>query len=663
MNSSLEKKASVFSRIVGKLWIAVLIAAMLCVGYWLGKTGFEPGQATTIDTAAKAQIWTCSMHPQIKLPKPGLCPICNMDLIPLTSDENETDAGMWELTVSESAAKLMDIEVAPVERKFVTATVRMVGKVDFDETNLAYITAWIPGRLDRLFVDYTGVPVREGDHMVSLYSPELISAQEELLQAIGAAKNVGDTESGVMQRMSESTAQAARDKLRLWGLTAEQITEIEKTSKVSDHMTIYAPTSGIVIHKNAVEGMYVKTGTRIYTIADLTKIWVKLDAYESDLEWLRYGQEVEFTTVSYPGRPFKGTISFIDPILDEKTRTVKVRVNVSNADGMLKPGMFVKAVVRSQVASEGRIMNADLIGKWICPMHPEIIKDSPGECDICQMPIVRTEDMGYVGDDPATVEKPLVIPVTAALVTGTRAIVYVKVPETEKPTFEGREIALGPRAGDYYLVRSGLGEGELVVVNGNFKIDAELQIRAKPSMMSPGPTDAHKGHEHIGKTEAGIDDAFRVHLSKVFNGYFSIQQALADDQDKLAIKSAESMLKALKGVEVKLLNTDHISKWNKEATELETTLIKLTGTKDIQPFRKSFYLLSEQMMLAAKQFGSTGEKPFYILHCPMAFDNTGANWIQTERQPDNPYFGAAMLRCGSVTEVIAVKDIWQKREK
>ncbi len=663
MNSSSEKKASVLSRIVGKLWIVVLIAAMLCVGYWVGKTRAGRGQDTATDIEAKAQIWTCSMHPQIKLPNPGLCPLCNMDLIPLTSDENETDAGMWELTVSENAAKLMDIEVAPVDRKFVAATVRMVGKVDFDETTLAYITAWIPGRLDRLFVDYTGVPVSKGDHLISLYSPELISAQEELLQAIAAAKNISDTETGVMRKFSESTAKAARDKLRLWGLTPEQIAEIEKTGKVSDHMTIYAPTSGIVIHKNAVEGMYVKTGTRIYTIADLTKIWVKLDAYESDLEWIRYGQKVEFTTVSYPGRPFKGTISFIDPILDEKTRTVKVRVNVSNPDGMLKPGMFVKAVVKSQVASEGRIMDADLIGKWICPMHPEIIKKTPGECDICQMPLVRTEDMGYVSDDPATMEKPLVIPVTAALVTGTRAIVYVKVPETEKPTFEGREIALGPRAGDYYLVRSGLGEGELVVVNGNFKIDAELQIRAKPSMMSPGPTDAHKGHEHMGKTEEGIDDGFRVQLSKVFDGYFSMQRALAGDNGSLAIKSAESMLQALKGVEVELPNSEHISKWKKEATELETTLVKLTGTKDIQLFRKSFYLLSEQMMLAAKQFGSTGEKPFYILHCPMAFDNTGANWIQTERPANNPYFGEAMLQCGSVKEVIAVKDIWRKREK
>ncbi len=765
MNSSLEKKASVFNRIVGKLWIVVLIAAMLCVGYWLGKTGSENGQTTTTTTQAKAQIWTCSMHPQIKLPKSGLCPICNMELIPLAMDETEMATSMRQLTVSENAKKLMEIEVAHVERKFVSAVVRLVGKVDYDETKLAYITAWIPGRLDRLYVDYTGVPVNKGDHMAYLYSPELISAQEELLQAIEAVKNIRDTELNIMRKMTESILSASREKLRLWGLTAEQIAEIERTGKVQDHMTIYAPTGGIVIHKNALEGMYVKTGTRIYTIADLTQVWVKLDAYESDLEWLRYGQEVEFTTVSYPGRIFKGMISFIDPILDEKTRTVKVRVNVPNPDGMLKPGMFVKAIARSEVAAGGRIMDADLIGKWICPMHPEIIKDSPGECDICQMPLRKTEDMGYVSDDPDQIQKPLVIPVSAALVTGTRAIVYVQVPDTNKPTFEGREILLGPKAGDYYLVRSGLEEGELVVVKGNFKIDSSLQILAKPSMMTPegasfggqsavempalivyqiqavlvsaqevkmvtasgdiatiqaafaslGQTiknvdmELLTGHVHMlwmeyhmrltndaiegseartlkdveiaaksldanisslkakfglsqetAVTRPKISDDFRDKLGKVFARYFSMQQALAADNPESAANSAKDSLKLLKSVDIGLLSGKDRDMWEKASVDLETTLSKAGETQDIKLLRESFYLLSQQLSTIAKRFGSTGENPFYILNCPMAFDNRGADWLQNDDQVLNPYFGQMMLKCGSVKKVIGVKTIWKK---
>lgn len=303
-----------------KLAMLPVLVLVLAVGFWLGRLGesAEPDtQKVTAETETKAepQVWTCSMHPQFRLPKPGLCPICNMELIPAST--GESSGAMRQLTVSENARKLMDIVTVPVERKFVSAVVRMVGKVDYDETRLAYITAWFPGRLDRLYVDYTGIPVKEGDHMVYLYSPELISAQEELMQALEAVKNIRNTDLSVMREMTESTVIAAREKLRLWGLKAEQIEEIERTGKVQDHMTIYAPASGIVIHKNALEGMYVQTGTRIYTIADLSQVWVKLDAYESDLEWLRYGQEVEFTTVSYPGSVFKGTISFIDPILNE----------------------------------------------------------------------------------------------------------------------------------------------------------------------------------------------------------------------------------------------------------------------------------------------------------------------------------------------------------
>ena len=767
-----EKIAGAFGRFVKRFRVPLLLIAVLLAGYWLGGLGEAPAEHEHDETAVKAdagpQIWTCSMHPEVQLLKPGLCPKCNMPLIPLAQDD-AGGGGMRRLTVSEAAKKLMDIEVAPVERKFVDAVVRMVGKVDYDETSLVYITAWIPGRLDRLYVDYTGVPVNKGDHMVYLYSPELIGAQEELLQAYQAVKNISRSESDMMRRMTEATAKAAREKLYLLGLTEEQIAEIEQTGLVSDHMTIYAPSGGIVIHKSALEGMYVETGTKIYTIADLSEVWVKLDAYESDLEWLRYGQDVEFTTVSYPGQLFKGTISFIDPILNERTRTVKIRVNVQNPDGRLKPGMFVKAVVRSQVAKGGRIMDARLIGKWICPMHPEIIKENSGKCDICEMPLVTTESLGYVSDDPDLAEKPLVIPATAALWTGTRAIVYVRVPDTEKPTFEGREIVLGPRAGDYYLVRRGLKEGELVVVKGQFKIDSSLQIMAKPSMMTPEGAagaaqhavelpalsmyqietvlakaeavkeavdseditgiraafaefdqaiesvdmelltghphmlwmeyrmrlgnDAVEGMEaktlkeakaaaksltenvsfmkakfglvrkHSDQPKSSISDDFRIQLAKVFDGYFKAQQALSDDNVQLAAGSANEALSSLKAVDMSLLAGRNHDIWMTAATELDRILTGSADNGDIKSFRESFHLLSQQMAKVAKHFGSTSQGPFYILNCPMAFDNTGADWLQDNKETRNPYFGEMMLQCGGVKEVIGVKEIWKKNDK
>jgi len=477
-----------------KTCIIVLVVAAFVVGYIVRGPGVEvkeKARHTHIyeeQAGLQKQIWwTCSMHPQIRQPKPGKCPICFMDLIPVSLTGG--DIGERQISLSQEAIKLMEIETSAVERKFVTAEIRMVGKIDYDESRVKYITAWVPGRIDRLYVDYTGVTVNMGDHMVYLYSPELLSAQAELLQAAKAAENIRPGTSELINRSILATLEAAREKLRLLGLTQGQIAEIEKTAEPVDHLTIYAPIGGVVIHKNATEGMYVQTGTKIYTIADLSRLWVKLDAYESDMMWVRYGQEVEFQTEAYPGQVFKGTISFIDPVLNPKTRTVKLRVNVENPDAKLKPEMFVRAVVRARVAQGGQVMNKAMAGKWICPMHPDVVKDTAGICDICGMDLVTTESLGYVKVDTPK-EAPLVISASAPLITGTRAVVYVQLQEAEKPTYEGREVILGPRAGGYYIVESGLAEGEVVVTNGNFKIDSALQIQAKPSMMNPKPEKA-----------------------------------------------------------------------------------------------------------------------------------------------------------------------------
>jgi Cu(I)/Ag(I) efflux system membrane fusion protein len=461
----------------------VLIIAALVAGFFLREcfVSKPPASHSTLDaSSSQPEIWTCSMHPQIQLPKAGKCPICFMDLIPLESEDGE--AGEREISISPYTAKLMELETTEVVRQFVSAEVRMVGKVDYDETRVSYISAWVPGRIDRLFVDSTGIPVKQGEHLAELYSPELLTAQEELLQAVRTLDNLKNSQSSMLLETAGQTIDAVREKLRLWGFSAKQIAEIEKRGTPSDHMTIYSPASGIVIHKNAQEGMYVQTGTRIYTIADLSKVWIQLDAYESDLNGLRYGGQVEFSTETYPGKIFKGTISFIDPIINPATRTAKVRVIVENPQQTLKPGMFVRAVARPIVAEDGRVMNPGFAGKWISPMHPEIIKDESGSCDVCGMPLVTAESLGYVTEQPENA--PLVIPASAPLKTGKRAVVYIELPNKEHPTYEGREVRLGARLGNFYVVESGLEEGERVVTHGAFKLDAELQIHAKPSMMS-----------------------------------------------------------------------------------------------------------------------------------------------------------------------------------
>ncbi len=664
--SNVSGKSMFSGRVARVIVIGVLAFAL---GYIFRGSGHESQTTHLHDQPAseqtREQTWNCSMHPQIRQPNPGQCPLCGMDLIPVSRGENVEAAGPRQIKLSETARKLAEIQVAPAERKFVTAEIRMVGKVDYDETRLGTITAWIPGRLDRLFVDYTGIQVRKGDHLVSLYSPELLSAQEELLQALKAAEAIERSGLARSRETARRTIESARKKLWLWGLTQGQIAEIERRGEPSDHMTIYAPMSGIVIHKNAIEGIYVKTGTKIYTIADLSHVWVKLDAYESDLAWIRYGQEVEFHTEAHPGETFKGRIAFIDPILDAKTRTAKVRVNVPNLEGKLKPGMFVRARVRADVAAGGAVMASTLTGKWICPMHPGVIKEGRGSCDICGMPLERPESLGYESVDRAKAEAPLVIPVSAPLITGRRAVVYVADPEQEG-IYEGREVVLGPRAGEYYTVRQGLEEGDLVVINGNFKIDSAIQILAKPSMMSPEGGVAPAGHDHHGGPPARAGDphgkrpaesyiapyAFREQVDRAFSAYFETHRGLSQDSLEGARSGAKRVQETLAAVDTGLLKGPALVEWMSQLEELNQSAGEVADAEDIGEARDAFPLLSNCLSLVAITFGTTGREPIFRFYCSMAFDGRGAFWLQNRPDIENPYYGEAMLKCGKQIETL-----------
>jgi Cu(I)/Ag(I) efflux system membrane fusion protein len=634
--------------------VVLLIIAAFGLGFIFRGSAGTPGTTET-DAHSEAEqeqtIWTCSMHPQIRQPKPGKCPICFMDLIPL----KESNIGEMRIEFSEAAKKLMQIETSPVERKFVTAKIRMVGKIDYDETRLKNISAWVPGRIDRLYVDYTGIEVRQGDHMVYLYSPELLEDQRALLAALDASKSLESAGSEFVKVLKVGNIEAVEKRLKLRGLTDEQIEQIKKTGKPVDHLTIYAPIGGIVIEKHANEGMYVQTGMKIYTIADLSQLWVKLDAYESDMMWIRYGQEVEFATEAYPGEVFKGRISFIDPTLNPKTHTVKLRVNVENHDGKLKPEMFVRALVNSRIAGGGMVMDENMAGKWICPMHPDIVKDAAGTCDICGMDLVTTESLGYV-ELTATGQAPLVVPASSVLITGKRAVVYVQVPDTEKPTYEGREIMLGPRAGDYYLVESGLREGEVVVTNGNFKIDSEMQLRAKPSMMnSEDELSISENQDNMqgSKTEMiEVPEALRLQLWQIYEGYMNMQKALAADDINAAAESAEQALQSLSSVDMNLLTGQANIFCMEKSGKIKKLLEQIKESEKIEAVREAFDKLSVEVIALVEKFGIPESQVLYKFHCPMAFDNKGADWIQDINDIKNPYFGTAMLKCGEMTEVI-----------
>jgi len=637
------------------VWLAAHVTAMVVVLLLAFAAGFvvrgvvrgasprpphEPHAQPSAGTSREPTLWTCSMHPTVKQPKPGKCPICFMDLIPL--DQGAAQEGERALAVSPAAAKLAEIRTSPVERRFVDVQVRMVGKVAYDESRLAHIAAWVSGRIDRLYVDYTGVPVKAGEHLVYLYSPDLYAAQEELLQALKVVKELRNSELKELRDTAQATVAAAREKLRLLGLTAEQIAQAERTGKAQDHVTIHAPVGGIVVHKNAVEGMYVQTGSRIYTIADLSRVWVKLDAYESDLPWVHYGQQVEFETEATPGRRFAGTVSFINPVLDDRTRTVTVRLNAENPAGLLKPGMFVRAVLRARVADDGRAIAPHLAGKWTCTMHPEVLDDGPGRCRVCQMPLVSTESLGIAGPD-AEPRPPLVVPASAPLITGERALVYVQLPGTERPTFEAREIVLGPRAGDFYVVRAGqLIEGDLVVTQGNFKLDSELQIRAKASMMSATPRSGAPPPAPAKPGRFETPEPFRQQLTALLDAYLAAWRALAADK----AADPKPIADALAVVDMKLLEGKAHEAWIGDQRRLQEAIGVFTRAEDITRQREAFDLLSQALPPALRRFGHLARKPIAEFRCPMAFNDRGATWLQDSDDLLNPYFGAAMLKCG-----------------
>jgi Cu(I)/Ag(I) efflux system membrane fusion protein len=584
----------------------VLAGALLLGGFVLGRAcaPHDSSVARTDEvpeTKAEPTVWTCSMHPQVQLPASGKCPICFMDLIPLEPGAGLDDGEAPTLVLSEAAAALAEIETAPVERRFVAHEVRMVGKIAFDETRTAYITARVPGRLDRLFVDYTGVAVREGDHLLEIYSPEFFSAQQELLQSLNAAERLGSSGLDIVRNTSESTVRSAREKLRLLGMSQAQIEGVVERGRPDEHVTVYAPIGGVVVHKNAVEGMYVDEGSRVYTIADFSKVWVLLDAYESDIAWLRYGQDVSFEIAAYPGESFHGRIAFIDPVLDNRTRTVKVRLIVDNENGRLKPDMFVSAVADAKLTPHGRVVDAEVAGRWMCPMHPEVLADDPAACTECGMDLVPASELGFVTDTEHV--RPLVVPAAAPLLTGERAVVYVRLPGRERPTFEGREVVLGPRAGDWYVVNEGLTEGEQVVVNGNFKLDSELQIRSKPSMMG-SPED----HPRVGAKLPPLPDSFRTQLATLREACRELEVTIVLGHELSTAQAAEAVVDAFVAVEADVLALEQRQTWKEAARPLWRAARDAAGATDLDEHKRTLRPLLDALEAVLAEFGVAQEE-------------------------------------------------------
>lgn len=511
-------------------WLLALV--MLTAAFFAGRSyaprpegGSEAARESATRSPQAATIWTCSMHPQVRLPGPGNCPICEMPLIPSGGSGGGGDA-VPTLSLSPHAIAMASVETTPVARREVSHEIRAVGKIQYNESSLSTVTARVDGYAEKLFVNFTGVEIKAGDHLAEVYSPDLLVGQQELLIALrGGGAGL--------------SAEPGKVKLRRWGLTEAQINELLQSQKITDRVTLYSPIDGTVIEKTIVENSAFKAGDVLYRVANLDTVWVYLDIYEIDLAWVRFGQRVELTAEAYSGRAFNGIVTFVQPVLNEETRTVRVPVHVENKDHTLKPGMYVSALIQAQLDADGQPAPTGVEGKFSCPMHPQVLRDQGGACPFCGMPTeqipglphtrpaeshaARTDAQRYACpmkcEGEKTYEKPgkcpvckmrikavevkankaadgsglLVVPVTAVLDSGTRRIVYI---EKSAGTFEPREVTLGPRSGGYFPVLKGLEEGERVVSRGGFLVDSQFQITGHSSLFYPGGLHASLGHQH-----------------------------------------------------------------------------------------------------------------------------------------------------------------------
>lgn len=596
-------------------YLGVLIVGVLIGWLLIGGNGNESNKELPADHSAmdhsEATTWTCSMHPQIQRDEPGNCPICGMELIPMKQDEDDAEAGQYSVKLSNAAMKIAEVEMSTIEKKAPYKEVYLPGKVMADERNIAELTARYPGRLEKLMVNFTGQKVRKGQVLAKVYSPELVTAQRELFEAIK------------FKETNPSYYRATRNKLKLWDLTEAQIDRIEQSGDVDFYFDVLSPISGTVTMRHVALGDYVKEGSALFEVVDLSHVWVMFDAYESDIPWIKLRDKIKFSIKSIPGREFESTVTFIDPVLNPMSRVAKVRAELDNPKDLLKPEMLADGILRTML---------------------------PGSRD------------------------QLVVPKSAVLWTGKKAVVYVMTSDHNN-MFQFREIELGADAGDYYIVKSGLTEGEMVATNGVFKIDAAAQLKGEKSMMNPEGGKVSMGHNHGGssdgkkpseseheghessdaentmKMDMPIDENFKKQLTNVYRIHLDLQDAfLATDAAK-AKKQAVNVKSALSKVDMSLVKGEMHNHWMATLKTLNETLDKIRGSNDIAIQRLAFADFNDALYGAIKMFGTSGETIYYQ-YCPMARDNEGAYWLSTVKEIKNPYFGEAMLTCGENRAVI-----------
>ena len=574
-----------------------LVAAVGAGGWWFGRSSqansHEAHSSAAATTSERRVLYYQSpMHPWIKSDKPGNCTICGMTLTAVYEGDQGIDAGEGIVSLGTNTIQAIHVATEIVQEAPLRRTLRFAGTIEDDDSKHRLLSAYVAGRIDRLFVNYQGAEVKEGEPLALLYSPMLLTAQREYL-ALKQQADLGES--------TRSLLAAAGQRLRQLGLSDPQISGLNDVALTNIHTEVRAPMTGTVVKRLAYEGEYVMEGQKLFELADFSTMWFQFDAYEQDLPWLALGQEVVVTTPSVTGKTFAGKIAFIDPNVRDLSRSVRVRVEIPNplmlADGreqrLLRHRLFAEATVQLAAPSA------------------------------------------------------LLVPRTAVLMPDHRPLAYV---DKGGGAYEQRAIKLGRRGDSSWEVLEGLTAGEAVVTQGNLLIDAQAQLNSGGSPIHDHGAAVSSPDNPAGlPTATAFDEPQQALLNELFAVADKLGVALAAD-NLIAFNAATHPLHALVPKVADVLND--LKGWSTIASQLNQSG-HLAEAKDLAEARKAFHgFVTPVTEVALGLRRNTTNAVPRIFQCPMtkrSFEGAPANarWIQLTPETRNPYYGAAMLDCGA----------------
>ncbi|MFN8335429.1 MAG: efflux RND transporter periplasmic adaptor subunit [Cyclobacteriaceae bacterium] len=538
------------------------------------------------------QNYTCPMHPQIVQDRPGTCPICGMDLVPVDASGDKS-----EVTLSESQIELANIQVQPVAVQSIGTRLLLNGRIRTDETKTEVVSTRVPGRLDKLHVKQTGSLISEGQVIYEIYSEQLLTYQQEFLLANNQA-NTADN------KRYQSYLEAAGKRLRLYGMTENQIKRLAESKHTDPVIRYVAPASGVVTEVMVSEGQYVTEGAPVYRLENLHSLWVEAELYPEEAAFVKVGDIISIHVSGYENEELNGKVTFLSPEYRQATQIFILRASIGNPNHQFVPGM------QAEIALE----------------HSK--------------------------------RRALAIPADAVIREEHKDHVYRKVGNGK---FKAQMVTTGLENFDKVEITSGIAEGDSIVISGAYLLYSEIVLKKGVHPMAGhdhGAMTASASSEAIPTDQASteqpvitVDSKFSDQLSRALPAYLQIKDALVASDTKAAAAAASSFSSALAKVNMGLLRGDAHDQWMSKLKILNegAKLVQVSDDVDIQ--RASFSKLTGAYYGALKMFRVTGLKAYYQ-YCPMAFDNKGAYWISQEEQVSNPYFGEQMLRCGETKEIL-----------